>query len=118
MAETVSKIEAVRRILRDHGKKTQPQEIKRILKENFNIEMSTAHISNYKTMLLRKKPAKKKAPKAQRVATSQAKRLPINSNVIKDASDAGVTIEDLAALKVLVVRLGKDALSRLIDLLS
>jgi hypothetical protein len=114
----ISKMEAVRQALSDLGKDAYPVKIQQHIKDKFNIAMSTAHISNYKTYLMRKhsKKAKSAAAKsaAQKPAGMHGERHvgSINGKISK------ISLNDIEAAKLLVGRVGAKSLKALIDLLA
>ena len=65
MAEEITKQEAVRRALKAMGRAATPSQMQPYIKEKFNIEMSTDHISTSKGIILhpKKKGGKKKGAK-------------------------------------------------------
>src|SRR5579872_1809501 len=113
MAEKITKQEAVRRALAHFGKDGKPAEMQGWIKQQFNIEMSTDHISTAKGEILRKAAATKKAglPKAAPVQQAAASTSPAKST----ANASGIPLADILAVKALVVRLGPGPLHTLID---
>ena len=106
---SISKMEAVRRILSTEGKDTMPLEIQGHLKKQFNIKMDPTVISTYKSSILRQGPGKKKMgrPKGQTAVHSTAR-----------ASGASISIEDILAVKALAGRLGAERLRQLAEVLA
>src|SRR5271170_2978381 len=51
--EKLSKMEAVRRVLKEHGKETMPLDIQATLKKQYSIKMDTSTISTYKGTILK-----------------------------------------------------------------
>jgi hypothetical protein len=109
------KQEAVRQALAELGKDAMPTQIKGHVKERFGIAMTTAHISNAKSFVLRKagrkgkslakKPASGKPQVAQPSSAAPTKR-------------AGNPLEDILTVKNLVGRLGAEPLRTLIDVFA
>jgi len=104
--EKLSKMEAVRRVLREHGKDTMPLEIQRFLRKQYSIKMEPSVISNYKSGIL-KELKKGGRPKA---------------NNPPKAAHAGVTTEisldDIRAVKHLTDRLGAEKVKELAAVLA
>src|SRR5262249_53352103 len=63
MAEQITKQEAVRRALKAMGRAATPTQMQPYIKEKFNIEMTTDHISTAKSTVLHKKKSGKGAKK-------------------------------------------------------
>jgi hypothetical protein len=111
---TISKQEAVRRALAHFGRDAKPAQMQGWIRQQFNIEMSSDHISTAKGEILRK-AAKKAGPKkaaakphVQRAAASTAAARP-------SGGQAAVPLADVLAVKDLVGRLGAGPLHTLID---
>jgi hypothetical protein len=113
MAAAMTKIAAVRKALRVLGKNAMPIQIQDYVK-TLGVEMSTAHVSNYKTYLLKGKKGKKKGRKkgASEVAATMAPA-PVK------AKEAGtLSIADIEAVKDLVGKVGQENLKNLVGLLG
>ncbi|MCE9532778.1 MAG: hypothetical protein K8T89_16905 [Planctomycetes bacterium] len=121
--KSVSKMEAVRQAIATLGADAMPVDIQSFVKKNMGHDMSTAHVSNYKTEILRKQGAKK-APKVS--ATKSAVKKPAAKPADAPAPVAAaprvkaeaVSIQDIQAVKGLVGRVGEQNLKSLIDLLG
>jgi hypothetical protein len=115
----ITKMEGVRRALTELGRDTLPLQIQKYLKDRFGLTMTVAHISNYKSTILKpaakKKPATKKAEK-ESVATAQVQAGPATRPAGKVST--GISLEDLRAVKELVGRVGADTLKALIGLVA
>jgi hypothetical protein len=120
-ANGISKIEGVKRAMAELGPDAKPLAIKDYLKSRFGVEISGDVVSTYKKTVAKRgktgrKPAATKgrppAPKAV-AATPQAP-----ATAPRAASGAGVSLEDLGAVKHLVGRVGADGLRALIDLFA
>src|SRR5262249_40357830 len=110
----MSKMDGVRRTLRDLGRTAMPLQIQDHLKKNYGIDMTVAHISNYKSEILRKKKGKKKAAKtAEAAPAAKSSAAPTTSRAA-----GAISLEDLQTTKALVARVGADQLRSLIDLLK
>lgn len=123
---TVSKMEAVRQALSKLTKNAMPVDIQTFIKNTFGIAMTTAHISNYKTDILRK-AAGKSANKSSKpaIAKPMAKAPPAPTAVAKapsvpapKASTSGISLQDIEMVKSLLARVGPGSLKALIDLLG
>lgn len=106
---SISKMEAVRRVLSSSGKDTMPLEIQDQLKKQFNIKMDPTVISTYKSSIL-KKGTPKKAVKLGRPTGSSVKSV--------KASGDGISIEDIQAVKSLAERIGVEKLRQLAEVLA
>lgn len=113
--EEMSKMDAVRAALDQLGKKAMPVRIQGYIKEHFNVEMSTAHVSNYKTSILRKKKsAKKNVDKTATIKTLE----PPKARPATTGKSAGITLSDIRVVKALVERVGEENLKALVDVLG
>jgi hypothetical protein len=99
--EKLSKMEAVRRVLKEHGKDTMPVDIQDHLKKQYSIKMDAGVISNYKSSILK---ARKKGgrPKAKAAA----------------GTTNGISLDDIRAVKHLADRLGADKVKELASVLA
>jgi hypothetical protein len=127
MAEEITKQEAVRRALKAMGRAATPSQMQPYIKEKFNIEMSTDHISTSKGIILH--PKKKggkgaKKPAAQgAAATEGAAKEGVGRKVVvqhkpaapRGGKEAGIPLDDILYVKGLVGRFGPDQLHTLID---
>jgi hypothetical protein len=110
-ANGLSKMAAVRQALSELGKKAKPLDIQKHLKERFNIDMTVAHISNYKSTILGKGKKKKAAAKNGTATAAPAAR-----ETKKLATS--VSLEDIRAVKTLLTSVGAEDLKALIDLVA
>jgi hypothetical protein len=108
---TISKQEAVRRALAHFGKDGKPAQMQGWIKQLFNIEMTTDHISTAKGEILRKVAAQKAAAKKAAAPKPQVQRAAASATPAK----AAVPLADILAVKDLVGRLGAGPLHTLID---
>ena len=127
MAEEITKQEAVRRALKAMGRAATPSQMQPYIKEKFNIEMSTDHISTSKGIILHPKKkggngAKKPAAQGAAATEGEAKEGAGRKAVVqhkpaapRGGKEAGIPLEDILYVKGLVGRLGPDQLHRLID---
>jgi len=96
--EKLSKMEAVRRILKEHGKETMPLDIQSHLKKQYSIQMDASTISNYKSTILKERK-KHGRPKGQKPWTPKA---------APAGSMDEITMSDIEAVKKLVDSMGSD----------
>jgi hypothetical protein len=107
---SLSKMEAVRRILASSGKDTMPLEIQGLLKKQYNIKMDPTVISTYKSSILRQGPGKKMGrPKGQTAVAHSTARA---------NGSASISIDDIKAVKELAGRLGAERLRQLAEVLA
>jgi hypothetical protein len=107
-AEKMSKMDAVRTAISELGKDASPIKIQEYVKTKFKMDMTTAHVSNYKTTVLREKGKKPvAAPAATPVKTASA-----------SAKGSEVSLTDIETVKGLVGRLGEENLKSLVGILG
>jgi hypothetical protein len=104
---TISKMEAVRRVLAKSGHDTMPLDIQAQLKKEFNIKMDPTVISTYKSSILRKGTVKKAAKPGRPAAAAPKPNLGGN-----------ISFEDIRAVKALADRIGIEKLRQLADVLA
>jgi hypothetical protein len=105
----MTKMEAVRRALAKLGRDAKPLQLREFIRSEFGIEMSADHISTYKGVLLKKAGGKSKpGPNPPQGAAPAARAV----------SPAGLTLDDIRAVKQLVDRLGADRLRELAEVLA
>jgi hypothetical protein len=109
MAETITKQEAVRRALKQLGRDAKPTQIKGWVKEQFGIDMSTAHISSAKRDLRKAAARKKPAAAESRPAAKKAKSGPAAK------PQSGIPLQEILYVKGLVGRFGPEQLHTLIE---
>ncbi len=124
--KTISKMEGVRRALAALGHDAMPVDIQSYVKSNFGLDMSTAHVSNYKTDILRKQSGKASkmmtkplAAKSAVKTVSKAPAAPMTT--FKSTSNShvsGIALTDIETVKGLVGRVGGHDLKSLIELFS
>src|SRR5579864_3066949 len=103
---TVSKMEAVRQGLRQLGRKAKPLKIQAFIKEQYDIDMTPDHISNYKSTILKGKGKGKGKPgRPPKAAAAPAAAKPANAQ-----GRSGLVPEDVANVKTLLRRVGSDNL--------
>jgi hypothetical protein len=113
---TISKMAAVRKAIAALGKNAMPLTIQEYVKTTFGLSMTTAHVSNYKTTVMREKGKKKSGPKMD--SDGSAATPALYAKTSKPASGHGVSLQDVATVKGLVGRVGQGNLKSLIDLLG
>jgi hypothetical protein len=118
----LSKKDAVRQALQKLGKNAKPAQLRPYIKATFGLDMTPEHITTAKGEILRgkgKSPGKRKqapakpAVSAAPASTTSGKAQPGNGN-----AGGGIRLQDVAAVKDLVGRVGPDSLRTLIDLLA
>jgi len=111
----MTKMDAVRKAMRELGKDAQPAKMQGFIKERFGIDMTPNHISACKGEIRRKRARKAKAAAAKppaRAAGAARVQAP------RAAGTATLSIPDLKAIKALMRRVGADQLRALVDLLA
>jgi hypothetical protein len=108
----ISKMESVRRAIKELGKDAMPLDIQSFLKSNFGLAMTAAHISNYKTDILRKRSGRGRMKKVIVRKAWGKKTMKMSKN------GQTLNFEDIEAVKGLVGRVGGETLMNLIDLLG
>jgi hypothetical protein len=129
MAETnahkaagITKMDAVRRAIRQLGRGAKPSQIQGAIKEQFGVEMTLDHISNYKSTILKqaggkaKKAAKK--PAAPTPVAAAAGAAPKAAAAGNRLTRGALTVEDVDIVKKLLSRHGPHNLKGLIDVLA
>jgi hypothetical protein len=109
----LSKMEAVRLAIGKLGKDAKPIRIQQYVKDEYKIEMSADHVSNYKGKILRsrgKKGRKAKKAQAKSAPAPEAAALPSPAR-----GKGAVVITDILSIKDLVRRVGPEQLRTLID---
>jgi hypothetical protein len=106
--EAISKMEAVRRVLKEFGKDTKPLEIQDHLKKQYRIKMDASVISTYKGTILkaRKKPGR---PKGSKPSTAAAAAGTITGEI---------TLDDIRAVKDLAEKIGAEKVQQLAGVLA
>lgn len=111
--DSITKQEAVRRALTELGRDAKPSQIKGWVKDTFGIEMGTDHISTAKGQILREAGGKRKVAAATQPSAAQ------NSAEPRQQGRANaINLDDIAAVKGLVGRIGSDSLKKLVDVLA
>jgi hypothetical protein len=124
--KTISKMEGVRRALAALGHDAMPVNIQTYVKTNFGLDMSTAHVSNYKTDILRKQSGKASKtvtkPLAKKSAVKKAPKAPLTPMTAPmsttNSHASGIALTDIETVKGLVGRVGGHDLKSLIELFS
>jgi len=108
----LTKMDAVKKAQSALGKKAKPLAIQKYVKEELNIDVSTAVISSYKKEIARKAKQLKKG------ARPKTKPSPVAASAPRQTAPggpAGIPLKDILAVKELVGRLGAGPLHTLID---
>ena len=112
----VNKMEAVRQIIKKHGKETMPLGIVKYMKEEHGADMTLATASTYKSSALKQlglagdgksKPGRKPGPKPTTASANGSKTAP------KAHTGGGISLEDITAVKKLVEQLGAEKVRQL-----
>jgi hypothetical protein len=114
----LSKMEAVRKALRKFGRKADSLKIQGYLKERFDIDMTRAAITKYKSAILQKLAAKKQAPaKEQQPAASDSQPAPKPAGAPAQGTDlsSAVQLQDVLLIKDLLGRVGAAELHTLVE---
>ena len=119
----ITKMDAVRKALTELGSDARPLQIVGFVKDRFGIDMTPDHVSNYKSSILTSEPGKyrpaaTKAPAARPTPQPAAAPAPPAQAPPRADAKAGISLEDIAAVKDLVERVGAESLRKLIDLLA
>jgi hypothetical protein len=118
----LSKIETVRRAMRELGNDALPKRIQAFVKERFGVVMTNDHVSDCKKKILKKGKGKARRAAAKPPAQASAARTkaapapPVRPAPAPPARAIGLA--DIEATTALVGRVGADSLRRLIDLLA
>jgi len=102
-AGTVSKIEGVRRALKELGKNAKPSAIQAFVKEHFNIDMTKDHISVSKGEIRRQAARKKKKAKTMKKAPGKPRATKAK------AAAKGKGLTKIEAIRRTLRALGKNA---------
>ncbi len=103
----VSMMEMVRTALQELGKSAKPTAIQEFIKAKYDKEISKIIISNYKSTMKKKGGKKRGRPPGS-----------MNAKPAASAGGKGIKLEDLAAVRGLVGRLGAPQLRQLVDVLA
>ncbi|OAI40996.1 hypothetical protein AYO40_00510 [Planctomycetaceae bacterium SCGC AG-212-D15] len=107
---SISKMEAVRRVLSESGNDTMPIDIQGQLKKKFNIKMDPGVISNYKSTIIKVGKRKKLGrPKGRKLGRPPG---------AKTSTASSISIDDILAVKTLAEKIGVDKLRQLADVLA
>jgi hypothetical protein len=120
----ITKIDAVQQALAELAHMASCAAIQGFVKDRFGIQMSPDHISNCKSELRNKsKQAGKARPAAKQSATPKAAATqpvprPLAVSQASPAAPRSIRLEDIQAIKGLVLRVGPEQLQALVDLLA
>jgi hypothetical protein len=117
----LTKREAVRRVLEQHGKKTMPPDICKYVKEQYGLDLTVAHASNIKSTLGKKRRGRRRGGRRLAAGKAQAES-PAESTAVAKSSNSkgqgGLSVQDVETVKALVRRVDAGALHSLIDVLK
>jgi hypothetical protein len=102
-----SKMASVRQALSDLGSGAKPQALQEHLKTKLGIDMSTSHISNYKTAIL-KKEGKRRRRRGKRTVAAK----------VGGGRGGSISLADIQAVKALTDRIGAEKVKELAAVLS
>src|ERR1022692_1760492 len=123
--EPMTKQKAAKRVFQKHGMDLSPPEIIRLVKQEFGLDLTTAHASNLKSTLKKEvlgesstgngkgKGKKKGKRSAKAVAKSQPQLAAAQTSHPKN--QGLVSVDEISAVKELVERLGAKEMKNLID---
>lgn len=112
---SISKMEGVRQALATLSDGAAPTEIQKFLKQQFGLAMTTGHISNYKSDILKKQRIAAKS--AANGAPAKAKGKP-GPKPGASKRNGVIGLDDIRAVKALAGKLGPANLKSLIDVLA
>ena len=108
----VSKMEAMRQVIQKLGPDAENSALRAALKSDFGVTMTTATFSNYKSAVMKEirgsKRGLKPGPKPAAVPTTNGQK----------AGAGGITVEEIAAVKKVVDRLGAEKVEQLARVLA
>jgi len=110
-----NKMEGVRQTLAALGNDAKPVAMQAYLKATFDIDMDPSMISNYKGMILKKAGEKQSGKKLGRPRKDAAAPASTNGQAGHGHAVAGISLEDIKAIKALAERLGAEKLSQLAE---
>ncbi len=119
-----NKMEAMRTALREMGLMAMPVAIQKFILDRFGYHMSTSHISNYKTEILRQIRRKKLTSNLNLIPTDgshskssgESGSEPLAADQSAPTTHLGLSLSELKTVKDLVDRMGGDSLKSVIDL--
>ncbi len=112
----MNKWEAVKQALAKLGNDARPLDIQRFVKTEFNIDMTTDLVSNYKGKILRQEPGGGKARTQGKPAAKPTAKPAAPKAATPPAG--GISLKDIETIKGLVGRVGPEQLRSLVDLLA
>ena len=107
----MSKMEAVRQVIAKFGKDVKPNDILGHLKSEFGITMSYDMASTYKSAALKKTKGKRRGRKPGRKPAGAAASM-------NGRPGAGISLDDIKAVKALADKLGADKVRQLAEVLA
>jgi hypothetical protein len=118
-----NKKEAVSRALSRLGKNAMPVDIQKYLRSEYGIEMTTSHISVYKTEIMRnaaKKGSSSSKPAAPQQSAAKKVSTPVSAKPVahSNGKPTGISLKAIETMKSLVSQVGERDLKTLIELLG
>jgi len=107
--KTINKMDCVRQALANLGHDATTKELQDFLKKTFNLDMDAKMLSSYKGSIL------KKAAGPSALIRQPAPTPPTPLKAV--ATNGGISVEDIRAVKELVGRIGADNVRELVDVL-
>ena len=95
------------------GKDAVPQAIQDAVKAKHGVELPMKIVSNYKSLVLKKKGAGKKMGRPPKSAAA-----PTTASVSSNGKSGGISLDDIKAVKALAEKIGASKLRELADVLS
>jgi hypothetical protein len=116
----MTKMEAVRQVMAEFGKEIKPLQIRDVLKERFNIDISPDVASNYKKELIRRASGKKRRKKGKRGRAAAVAQAAPSAPVAAAGKKVSGTITpaDVRAVRDLVDRVGAATLRDLLEAMT
>jgi len=121
----INKMEAVRQVIKTHGKELTPAEIVKFVKEEHGATISVDTASNYKSAALKQLGLRGKAKRGPKpgwkTAAAASNGEVTTAHVATTASrtsGGGITLEDIAAVKKLVDQIGAEKVKQLAQVLA
>jgi hypothetical protein len=117
----ISKQEAVRQALAALGNTVTARDLQKYIQDTFDLDMTIDHIYTAKSSVLGKGKKKGTKPTTKQPAPPEpttAAKPPVQPAPVARMPAGGISLEDIEAVKGLLVRVGADNLKALADLLG
>lgn len=118
----VNKLEAVRQVIKTHGKDIMPTEIVKFVKEEHGADIGIDVASNYKSTALKqlglKGKGKRKGKQGPKPGWKLAQAAANGATAVTPIPSGGITLEDISAVKKLVDQLGAEKVKQLAQVLA